>query len=432
MAGQQESFKYVVLGGGNASGYAAREFVKRGTPKGELAIITDEPYVAYERPALSKAYLNPEGAARLPGFHTTVGGGGDKQSPEWYGENGITYKTKTKVTEADVKNKTLKTADGDSIKYEKLIIATGARPVDLGDFGTKGADLKGIFYLRNVEDADKLIAAFPAAKAKGGKAIVVGGGYIGMEVSCGLNKNGLDVTVVFPEDRLMERLFTPEIAEFYESYYLDKGVTLKRGSTVASFEGEDGQVTHAVLKSGEKLEADLVLVGVGARPNIELFKGQVELLQDKPGGIKVDGRLRTSDPDVYAIGDVAAFPLKRYGSVTRQEHVANCRQTAAHAVAAILAPSETGDYNYLPFFYSRIYDLGWQYYGTSNDAEPVFFGDKASKKFGTYFVSEGKVVGAFLEGGSNDENAALKKVAEQQPDAPADLASQGLAFASKL
>jgi len=188
-----------------------------------------------------------------------------------------------------------------------------------------------------------------------------------------------------------------------------------------------------VLKSGEEITSDIVVVGVGARPNVELLKGQVDLLEEKPGGIKVNGKLQTSNPNIYAVGDVAAFPLHSYGlnKMFRQEHVQNCRESAKHAVSAIFDPS-TPDYQYLPYFYSRIFDLGWQFYGTNEDTSHVFFGDATSKKFGTYFVKDGKVVGAFLEGGSNEENAALKKCAQTNPPAPEDLGTQGLEFASKL
>ncbi|KAK9833441.1 hypothetical protein WJX81_005619 [Elliptochloris bilobata] len=424
------AYKTVVLGGGNSAGYAAWEWIKRGGGEG-LAIIGDEPVVAYERPALSKAYLFPEKPARLPGFHTTVGGGGQKQEMTWYKENNIEFRTGVHVSEADITKKQLTTADGQSITYEKLIIATGARPISLADFKTPGADLKGIYYLRNVVDADRIIAALPEAKERGGRAVIVGGGYIGLETAAGLSMNGLDVTLVFPESRVMERLFTPEIASFYEKFYEDKGIKFIKGTTVTAFEGEGDKVKTSVLKDGTKLESDIVLVGVGARPNIELFKGQLDMLEERPGGIKVDGHLRTSVPNVYAVGDVAAFPLKRYGNTTRQEHVTNCRTSAQHAVASILAPDSVDEYDYLPFFYSRVFNLSWQFYGV-NEGTPIFFGSKEEGKFGTYWVKDGKVVGAFLESGSGEENAAIKKVADLRPDAPSNLESEGLAFASKL
>lgn len=431
-----KSFKYIVLGGGNAAGYAAREFVKLAGGAGELAIVTAEPYVAYERPALSKAYLFPEGAPRLPGFHTCVGGGGERQEPEWYKQHGIEYLTNTKVTGLDAKAKALSTEGGTTLQYEKLIIATGCRPLSLAQFKTPGAELEGIHYLRDVADADALIAAAKAAKELGGKVVVVGGGYIGMEVAASLSMWGLDITMVFPESRLMERFFTPEIAAFYESIYQDKGIKLVKGELAVEFMGE-GKVNEVRLKGGAVLPASLVVVGAGAAPNVELAAGQLDLLQERPGGIKVDQHLQTSDPSVFAVGDVAAFPLKRYGGlVTRQEHVTHCRSSAAYAMTAAMKGTAGLDgYDYLPFFYSRVFNLSWQFYGTADGAEStVLFGDKAAGKFGAYFVAGGKVVGAFLEGGSADENAAIKKVAAERPSAPdvQALEAQGLQFASNL
>lgn len=430
-AASKMSYKYVVLGGGNASGYAAKEFVASGKlNKDELAVITDEPVVAYERPALSKAYLNPESPPRLPGFHTTVGGGGEKQDPAWYANHGIQYLTSTHVTAADVSAKKLTLSTGGNISYDKLIVATGARPVYLTEFKTPGAELQGLYYLRNVEDADKLVAAMKEAKAGSGKAVVVGGGYIGLEVAAGLVNNGLQVTVVMPEPHVLARLFTPTIAAFYEKFYEGKGVKFVHGAKVTGFEGKDGKVTTVVASvddKEQKMEAALVVVGIGARPNAELFKDQLAL---EAGGIKVNGKLQSSDPNVYAVGDVAAFPLSAAdGKVIRQEHVQHARTSAAHAVKSILGA--TDDYEYLPYFYSREFNLAWVFYGLS-EGEVVHFGDFSAGKFGAYWVRDGKVVGAFLESGSNEENAAVKAIAAKRPDAGSleDLAKAGISFAT--
>ena len=175
-----DHYECVIIGGGNSAGYAAREFVARGGGAGHLAIITDEPYVSYERPALSKAYLAPESPARLPGFHACVGGGGDRQLPEWYADHGIDYLTDTHIINADILCKRLSSSCGKHITYDKLIIATGARPVNLSDFKTPGAELRGIHYLRNVKDADALIAAIAKTKESGGKAVCIGGGEAGL------------------------------------------------------------------------------------------------------------------------------------------------------------------------------------------------------------------------------------------------------------
>ncbi|DBA88067.1 TPA: hypothetical protein ACH3X2_005069 [Trebouxia sp. C0005] len=425
-------FKYVFLGGGQGGGYAAAEFVKQGVEPGELAIVTAEKYVSYERPALSKAYLKAEGAPRLPGFHACVGGGGEKQTPDWYKEKGIEYLTDSKVESVDIKSKTMKLAKGgDDITYDKLIIATGSTNMTLDMFGAKNAHLKGIHYLRDVADADGLVAYMKEAKKVSKKAVMVGGGYIGLEVSANLVQNGFDVTMVFPEDRLMAKMFNEEMATFYEKYYEDKGVTLIKGDTVTGFEG-DGKVEVAELKSGKKLEAGLVVVGVGAKPNTDMFKGQLDLLEDKPGGVKVNSQLQTSNPDVYAVGDIAAFPLTMYGGkVNRQEHVVNARLSAAHAVKAIFGSKET--YDYLPYFYSREFDLAWQFYGEP-EGDYVIHGDLQNGKFGVYWVQDGKVVGTYSESATDEQNAALKEVALKKPDAPSlgELKKMGYDFAMKV
>jgi monodehydroascorbate reductase (NADH) len=425
-------YKYVVLGGGQAAGYIAREFVSNGLSAGELAIVSSEDVVSYERPALSKAYLLPDGP-RLPGFHTCVGGGGEKQPPEWYKEKGIDFKTGTTVTEVDAKAKQLKTQSGDTIGYEKLVVATGSKTISMADFGAEGADLEGIVALRDVADADKLVSLISSTKEAGGKVVMVGGGYIGMEVSSGLNQNGLDVTMVFPEPWMMPRLFTEEIAGFYEDFLAGKGITLVKGNTAKAFKGENGRVTTTVLDDGRELESALVVVGVGARPNTQLLQGQVDVEDQKPGGIPVNSRLQTSNPDVYAVGDIALFPQPRFGGEkARQEHVQHARESGAYVARELLGKQQP-EYDYLPYFYSRIYDLGWEFYGEQK-GDTIFFGDKSTKKFGTYWVDNDTVVAGFIEGGTKEEKAAMKKLAEVRPKSPgnSELKEQGAKFALSL
>ncbi|KZV48945.1 Monodehydroascorbate reductase family protein [Dorcoceras hygrometricum] len=279
----EKSFKYVILGGGVAAGYAAREFAKQGVQPDELAIISKEAVAPYERPALSKAYLFPEGTARLPGFHVCVGGGGERLLPEWYTEKGISLILSTEITKADLASKTLHSATGDIFKYQTLVIATGSTVLRLTDFGVQGAEAKNIFYLREIDDADKLVEAIK--EKKNGKAVVVGGGYIGLELSAALRINNIDVTMVYPEPWCMPRLFTAGIAAFYEDYYANKGVNIIKGTVAVGFgTNEIGEVTDVKLKDGRVLDADIVVVGVGGKPLTSLFKGQVE---EEKGGIKV-------------------------------------------------------------------------------------------------------------------------------------------------
>ncbi|CAN4117246.1 unnamed protein product [Withania somnifera] len=431
----EKSFKYVIVGGGVAAGYAAREFAKQGVKPGELAIISKEAVAPYERPALSKAYLFPEGAARLPGFHVCVGSGGERLLPEWYAEKGISLILSTEIVKADLTSKTIISAAGESFKYQTLIIATGSTVLRLSDFGVQGADSKNIFYLREIDDADQLVEALKAKK--NGKAVVVGGGYIGLELSAVLRLNNIEVNMVYPEPWCMPRLFTEGIAAFYEGYYQNKGVNIIKGTVAVGFDTHpNGEVKSVKLKDGRVLEADIVVVGVGARPLTTLFKGQVE---EEKGGIKTDAFFKTSVPDVYAVGDVATFPMKMYNEIRRVEHVDHSRKSAEQAVKAIFA-SEQGksidEYDYLPYFYSRAFDLSWQFYG-DNVGETVLFGDadpnSATHKFGQYWIQNGKVVGAFLESGTPEENKAIAKVAKVQPVASLDqLAQEGIGFASKI
>lgn len=161
-----------------------------------------------------------------------------------------------------------------------------------------------------------------------------------------------------------------------------------------------------ILKDGTCLLADMVVVGIGIRPNTGLFEGQLQL---EKGGIKVNGRMQTSNTSVYAVGDVAAFPVKLFGNeIHRLEHVDSARKTAKHAVAAIMAPPTTGDLDYLPFFYSRMFTLSWQFYGDSI-GEAVHYGDFSGGNFGAYWIYKGVIVGAFLEGGSKDDYEAIAK-----------------------
>ncbi|KZV27938.1 monodehydroascorbate reductase [Dorcoceras hygrometricum] len=429
----EKAFKYVILGGGVSAGYAAREFSNQGVKPGELAIISKEAVAPYERPALSKGYLFPQGAARLPGFHVCVGSGGEKLLPEWYSEKGISLILGTEIVKADLASKTLISAAGETFKYQTLIIATGSSVINLTDFGTQGAEAKNIFYLREIIDADELVKAIKSEKNK--KAVIVGGGYIGLELSAALRINDIDVTMVYPEPWCMPRLFTSGIAAFYEGFYANKGVQIIKGTVAAGFSAnEDGEVSEVKLKDGRVLEADIVVVGVGARPRTALFKGQVE---EEKGGIKTDGFFRTSNPDVYAVGDVATFPLKLLNEIRRVEHVDHARKSAEQAVKAIFASEHKrtiDEYDYLPYFYSRAFDLSWQFYG-DNAGDDVLFGDhdptSSAHKFGTYWVKDGKVVGAFLESGTPEEYKALATVARLQPsvDSLDQLAAKGISFA---
>ncbi|XP_024522311.1 monodehydroascorbate reductase 3, cytosolic-like isoform X2 [Selaginella moellendorffii] len=415
------SYKYIVLGGGVGAGYAAREFSREGARSGEVAILSKEAVAPYERPALSKGYLFPRDAARLPDFHVCVGSGGEQQDFKWYAQRGIDLILNTEVVKADLAAKALTTSEGHVYNYDILVVATGSTVIKLPH-----SDAAGIHYLRGIDEAEALVEAMSKAKESSRNAIVIGGGYMGMELSAALITNEFKVTMVYPKPFCMPKLFTADIASFYEEFYQAKGATIVKGGRASGFELDSQghffaftmpQVKAVVLSDGRKLDADIVIVGIGAKPLTGLLSGQVD---EEQGGIKVDGFFETSVENVYAVGDIATFPLKLYGDMRRVEHVDHARKSAIQAVQAIRAKEEgrsIAPYDYVPFFYSRVFDLSWQFYGDNvgdNVGDAVIFVAKA-RKFGCYWARDDLIMGVFLEGGSPAENQDLAKAAREQP-----------------
>lgn len=432
-SGDSMNYKYVVVGGGNSAGYAARQFVENGVSKGDVCIIGAEPVAPYERPALSKAVLMDEDT-RLPGFHTCVGGGGDKQLPEWYEEHGIDTIFSHEVTKLDVKEKRADLDDGRSVTAsDAVIVATGCSAVVLSK--NPGHDLAGIHYLRDNKQA---VSLYDAMQEHIGKTVViVGGGYIGMEVAAAAITVGCKVTMVLSHETLMSKLFTPEIAAPYEQLFRDKGVTFVKNGHASEFIADDSgsSVSGVVidLKEGgeEKVSASLVVVGVGAQPQTGLLKEQVEL--DDKGGVIVNSSLRTSAEGVYAIGDIATFPLHMYdGKKTRMEHVQNARESATHVVNAIVKGDDQ-PYDYLPYFYSNVLHMSWKFYG-DNDGDCIVVGkmdpevlkdwseDKGDhpQMLAVWVVDNDYVKGIFMESPSSEDIENMKRVARKRPSINAD------------
>lgn len=410
-----ENREFVIVGGGNSAGYAARTFVDHGMADGKLCIVTKEAVAPYERPALTKGYLFPKDKrpARLPGFHTCVGSGGERQTPEWYKEQGIEILYQDPVVGLNTGAQTLTTSSGKLLKYGALIVSTGCESARLPE--KIGGNLPGVHYIRDVADADSLISSLEKAK----KVVIIGGGYIGMEVAAAAIGWNLDTTIIFPEDHLMSRLFTPSLARKYEELYAESGVKFLKGARIDKLiAGSDGRVTAVTLENGSEVEADTVIVGIGAKPVVSPFEALG--MNKSVGGIDVDSLFRTSVPGVFAIGDVAAFPLKMYDRISRVEHVDHARKSAQHCVKALLT-ANTHPYDYLPHFYSRVFEYEgsnrkvlWQFYG-DNVGETIEVGD-FDPKIATFWIDSGdKLKGVFLESGSPEEFGLLSRLARFQP-----------------
>jgi len=417
--------KIVVVGGGVSAGYFARAIVAAGRGA-DLTIISAEPVAPYERPALTKAVLHAESPARLPGFHTCVGGGGERQTEAWYADKGVTLRLGTRVVGWDASSRTVTADDGAVTPYDALVVAIGCTALRLPE--AIGGSLPGVHYVRDNADALALSDAMATAKAP----VVIGGGYIGLEAAAALAARRLNPRVVLMEPHTMARLWTPEVAAKYEALYESKGVVFHRGARVKRVvAGADGRVDGVELEDGAVLPADLVVVGVGAgAPSAPFDALRTTPDPKRPGGIAVDHVFAASGADVaprsvFAVGDVAAFPARdgvsAAPSPTRVEHVAHARASAAHCARAVLDDTFEAPYEYLPFFYSRVFEqkdqpraVNWAFWGFNRGA-CVCVGDFAPS-MAAFWVDEaddgtGKVAGVMVESCSDAERDAAKRAA---------------------
>jgi 3-phenylpropionate/trans-cinnamate dioxygenase ferredoxin reductase component len=289
----------VILGGGMVAGYAGKQLVELGLPKRELAILSADNAIPYERPPLSKTFLagkDSEDAIKI--------------NPEdFYKQHGIELRLQCEIATVDIKRKRLILKNSEEFGFQKLIIATGARPRTLNIPGSK---LQNLFYLRTLNDSKSIRNA--AEKAK--HAVVIGGGFIGMEVAAVLAQKGIEVSMVLNDDRVFQRLFSPEMSSFFEAYYTNRGVRLIKSMSVTEFRG-DGTVNSVVLKDRQTIPCDLVVAGIGVQPAIEAVTNSGLDLGD---GILANEYLQTSHPDVFAAGDVANYQDVLFAKRRRVEH----------------------------------------------------------------------------------------------------------------
>ncbi len=364
----------VIVGAGHAAGQAAASLRQQGY-EGEVVIIGDEPHIPYQRPPLSKQYLSGEqGIERVY-----------LRPEKFYAAKNITVKTGVRVVQIDTAAQTVTTDGSETLAYEKLLIATGSRPRRLN---IPGGDLPGIHYLRTISDAD----AIRSEMAPGKKMVIVGGGYIGLEVASVGIAQDLEVHVLEMEARILQRVTTPEMSTFYHELHTIRGVHLHTSTVVSGFSG-DGRV-RAVLAGKENDEkafpADLVLVGIGIVPNVELaHDAGIEC----DNGIIVDDHCRTSVANVFAAGDCTNHPNALLDRRLRLESVPNAMEQARVAATNMCGGEKT--YASVPWFWSDQYDLKLQMVGFSADGDTqVIRGDKAENHFAVFYLKDGILVAA--------------------------------------
>lgn len=359
----------VIIGAGQAAGQAAASLRQEGF-KGDITILGDELFPPYQRPPLSKAYLSGELA--LERVYV--------RPPKFYTDQNISLHTRTTVTGINTAEHQVTTDDGKNYHYDKLLIATGSRPRKLG---IPGSELPGIHYLRTIADVDAIRDAMKGAK----RLCIVGGGYIGLEVAAVAKSAGLEVNVLEMESRILQRVTTPMMSEFYYGLHTHRGVNILVNTGVTGFEGSNQGVSH-VLCGETKIEADLVIVGIGIIPNIELAETAGITCAN---GIVVDEHCQTSETDVYAAGDCTNHPNPILNRNLRLESVPNAMEQARVASANMLGGDKT--YAAVPWFWSDQYELKLQMVGFSSDGdESVLRGDMAGNQFAVFYLKDGAVV----------------------------------------
>ena len=360
----------IVVGAGQA-GMQAVQSLRMGGYKGDLCLLGDEAALPYQRPPLSKAYMKGElDKERL--FFKEV---------SWFHDNDVDLRVSISVTSIDRSAQTVEIEGAEHLPYDALILATGSRPRALP---TEGANLHGVHDLRTLADVDKIR---PDMKP-GHSMAIIGAGYIGLEAAAVARQMGLNVTVIEMAPRVLARVTSPVMSEFYESEHTAQGVKILTNARLDKLTGKDGRVTAAHLADGSKIDADIVLVGIGILPNQELAE-QAGIACDN--GIIVDRDCRTSDPLVFAIGDCASRPLVHYGRTGRLESVHNALEQGKLAAAAILGkPRPPED---CPWFWSDQYDLKLQIAGLSQDYdELVLRGNPADRKFAVFYLLNGTLI----------------------------------------
>ncbi|HEV2364898.1 MAG TPA: FAD-dependent oxidoreductase [Caulobacteraceae bacterium] len=356
----------MVIVGGGAAGFAAAQRLRREGFDGRLTMVSADDAAPYDRPNLSKDYL----AGAAPEEWIPL------RPDEFYQENGIDLRLGASATAIDVERRRLLLGAGEAIEYDKLLLATGAEPVRLD---VPGADAPHVRTLRSLADSRDLIARAQRAR----RAVVVGASFIGLEVAASLRHRGLEVTVIAPESRPMEKVLGVALGDFVRAVHEEHGVVFRLGRTVAAIEGDQVR-----LSDGARLPADLVVVGIGVRPRLALAE-QAGLEVDR--GVVVDERLQTSAPGVFAAGDIALWPDPWSGERLRIEHWVVAERQGQTAAANMLGAGER--YAAPPFFWSQHYDVAIDYVGHAAAWDEVLQdGDPAAHDVAVRFRKAGRTL----------------------------------------
>ncbi|WP_328976311.1 NAD(P)/FAD-dependent oxidoreductase [Streptomyces canus] len=373
----------IVIVGGGLAGAKAAETLRTEGFTGRVILICDERDHPYERPPLSKGYLLGKEERDSVFVH----------EPAWYARNDIELHLGETVDAIDRTAKTVRFGeDGTVVRYDKLLLATGAEPRRLDIPGT---DLAGVHHLRRLAHAERLKGVLATLGRDNGHIVIAGAGWIGLEVAAAAREYGAEVTVVEPLPTPLHSVLGPELGNLFAELHRERGVRFHFGARLTEIIGQDGMVLAARTDDGEEHPAHDVLAAVGAAPRVALAEAAGLELADRAhgGGVAVDEQLRTSDPDIYAAGDVASFHHALFGNRLRVEHWANALNGGPAAARAMLGRQVT--YDRVPYFFSDQYDLGMEYSGWAPPGtydEVVIRGDAGKREFIAFWVKQGRVL----------------------------------------
>jgi apoptosis-inducing factor 3 len=359
--------KIVIVGGG-AAGFAAAERLRREHYRGNIVMLSNDDAAPIDRPNLSKDYL----AGSAPEEWVPL------RPDSFYAENEIELRLKTNVTGIDARSRAVELADGSTVAYDRLLIATGAEPIRLS---IPGADLPHVHMLRSLADCRAIIARAKTAR----RAVVLGASFIGLEVAAALRARAIDVHVVAPEKRPMERILGPEMGDFVRALHEEHGVAFHLENMVVGIDGK-----RVTLKNGGTLEADLVVAGIGVRPRAQLAE-KAGLAVER--GVVVDACLETSAPGIFAAGDIARWPDPHSGATIRVEHWVVAERQGQTAALNLLGQREK--FTAVPFFWSQHYDIPINYVGHAETWDELAIeGDIAGKDCVLRFKRQGRLLAA--------------------------------------
>ncbi len=385
-------FRYIIVGGGLA-GASAIKGIREHDGEGPILLIGAEPHRPYDRPPLSKKLWT--GKKRLEDIFIDPAG--------YYEKNGVTLRTGSKAVSLDVKARELRDGKGAMFGYEKLLLATGAAPKRLS---IPGGTHKEVCYFRSLDDFTRL----RQKASPGSTAIVIGGGFIGSEISAALSVNGVSVTMIFPSPFLCGRVFPASLGRAVQDDFIGRGVKIFPNTTPAAIEYDGGRF---IVKTADHrvFEADMLVAGVGVAPSVELAESAGIILGD---GIDVDAHLKTSAPDVYAAGDSAYFPYKELGRKTRVEHWDNALSQGRLAGENMAGAGK--EYSHMPYFFSDLFDLGYEAVGDVNSSlEVVADWEEENRKGVLYYLKDGFVKGVMLCNVWDKVDAARELIRKKEP-----------------